>query len=46
MSYFAPNYNVYQALVNGSLPVIHETESQVNIPESFNLPMQLRRRNL
>lgn len=38
MSYFAPNYNVYQALVNGSLPVIHETESQVNIPESFNLP--------
>jgi hypothetical protein len=38
MSYFAPNYNVYQALVNGSLPIIHESESQVNIPESFNLP--------
>lgn len=38
MSYFAPNYNVYQALVNGALPIIHESESQVNIPESFNLP--------
>ena len=38
MSYFAPNYNVYQSLVNGSLPVINENESQVNIPESFNLP--------
>lgn len=38
MSYFAPNYNVYQALVNGSLPIIHESEAQVNIPESFNLP--------
>lgn len=38
MSYFAPNYSVYQSLVNGSLPVINENESQVNIPESFNLP--------
>ena len=38
MSYFAPNYNVYQALVNGSLPVINNNESKVNIPESFNLP--------
>lgn len=38
MSYFAPNYNVYQSLVNGSLPVINENESQVNIPKSFNLP--------
>lgn len=38
MSYFAPNYNVYQSLVNGSLPVINENESQVSIPESFNLP--------
>ena len=38
MSYFAPNYSVYQTLVNGSLPVINENESQVNIPESFNLP--------
>lgn len=38
MSYFAPNYNVYQSLVNGSLPVINESKSQVNIPESFNLP--------
>ena len=39
MSYFAPNYSVYQSLVNGSLPVINENESQVNIPESFNLPI-------
>lgn len=38
MSYFAPSYNVYQSLVNGSLPVINESKSQVNIPESFNLP--------
>lgn len=38
MSYFAPNYSVYQSLVNGSLPVINENESQVSIPESFNLP--------
>lgn len=38
MSYFAPNYSIYQSLVNGSLPVINENESQVNIPESFNLP--------
>lgn len=38
MSYFAPNYSVYQSLVNGSLPVINENESQVNVPESFNLP--------
>lgn len=38
MSYFAPNCSVYQSLVNGSLPVINENESQVNIPESFNLP--------
>lgn len=38
MSYFAPNYNVYQALVNGSLPVINDNESKVSIPESFNLP--------
>lgn len=38
MSYFAPNYSVYQSLVNGSLPVINKNESQVNIPESFNLP--------
>ena len=38
MSYFAPNYSVYQSLVNGSLPVINENESQVNIPKSFNLP--------
>ena len=38
MSYFAPNYRVYQSLVNGSLPVINENKSQVSIPESFNLP--------